>query len=169
MKSLLSIILIFTLVTCNVQSNNSDEQLVNECFFYELKDVFPVSAELCLLNDGTFEMTELDYHANTGFIERGIYLWTNNLLQLRFKDSTTRYLYQDSTQLYGVYEYDWLVHQKQQEQLDFHIIKLNNSEVLSMFVKPARTDFVQWTKGRIENFNKKVADFETNPNNIFSN
>jgi hypothetical protein len=160
MKFLEKIIIILALIGC---------QPAREFDYYsfEQHDVFPVSAELQMVDDGTFLITVLDYHAHFGEHQRGEFRWENNILILEYESSKIHYLILEANKLYRIVEYDSIIANNIRFNSNTEVIEIVNNEFLIPFSKPARSNFELWTKGRIEDFDQQVNYFKTTQDNYF--
>jgi hypothetical protein len=137
-----------------------------ECFQSEVS-IFGYSAELFLAEDGTYQLTSIDYHSGIGGIEKGAYHWNGQLLTLNYQNSRNKYFVRDSAKLFGVEELDSLISDNEKLNQGYQITELEIYSKHTPFDRPARSNWEQWKLGRIDDFSILIDGFKKNARNIF--
>lgn len=164
MKKLICLLITSVALGCSNESRNS---VVNCDYYFTEVELFGYSEELCLSNKNTFEITYVDFHSGTGGVQRGTYKWEDEILIMTYEEKQPKFYLLDSLKLYEIKEFQELK-ASQDHGGGFEIIKIDSTYNLP-FILPARMNWEDWNKGRIENFDELIKKFKSDWQNTFEN
>ena len=160
MKFIIQVLFGIAIISC--QSNLTYD------IYYDQIDSFGYFAELRLASNGTCTSIEIDNHSGVGGIANGEFKWHNNLLILNFKgDPNKRFLLLEDGILYRIEEFSSTGDDNFKYNELEQIVEPINKNYLNSFSEESKIDCIVWKKGRIENFDDMVTQFQTEDEHSF--